>query len=520
MQEIPDSELDELFRKSLNTSNIPFEEKAWNAMEKKLDDENRRRAFYWRISGGIASLLLLVGVSTIVINKNSRTGSQLAANSNLTTTATYTNKNEKNNSFNTNGDNGPVTNIVSYSVVKPQEQNGTSQTNRIKVSKNAISSSGNSLKATTIKEQERTKGTDEAFTYTSHYITKRHKPNTSNSAETINNNNSTERKEQNTTTVSSYNSGSTIYNSNIKDNTKDLADNSLINSNNTDLGVGKAGSDNFTEETKYLTTATSLSQGVVSDEQNVNSNSNMAKETAYTTKETIKDSTKNSVTDSTSKFPVTALAKTDTASIHKKKTHLWSLNLVMNPEFSTSPSMDFYKPGSNVGLMAEYYLCNRMSVIVGGLYSTKNYTADGYQYKSETNSLPHNKVPSYVIGNCNVIEVPVLVRYKFLRKATYNIYASSGLLSYIMLKERYTYVYNATATSKGWSAPHEVINQNRYFFSIFTASIGIEKYLNERWSVQAEPYVQVPLSGIGDGRIMLISSGAYFTVKHYFGLKK
>ena len=59
MQELPDNELDNLFRKSLNTPNIPFDEKAWDAMEKKLDSEKVKGTFYWRLSGGIFSLLLL-----------------------------------------------------------------------------------------------------------------------------------------------------------------------------------------------------------------------------------------------------------------------------------------------------------------------------------------------------------------------------------------------------------------------------------------------------------------------------
>lgn len=54
--------IDELFRKSLNEQDIPFEEMHWLAMEQKLDQKlNKRKAVvWWTLMSGVAALLLIV----------------------------------------------------------------------------------------------------------------------------------------------------------------------------------------------------------------------------------------------------------------------------------------------------------------------------------------------------------------------------------------------------------------------------------------------------------------------------
>ena len=46
MSEIPDDELDDLFRKSAEETEIPFDPEAWRRMEQKLDG-NRPNGTIW-----------------------------------------------------------------------------------------------------------------------------------------------------------------------------------------------------------------------------------------------------------------------------------------------------------------------------------------------------------------------------------------------------------------------------------------------------------------------------------------
>ncbi|MEZ4903507.1 MAG: hypothetical protein R2822_17955 [Spirosomataceae bacterium] len=63
MQDLPDDELDQLFRKSAEEFERPFNPQAWNAMRQKLDDEDDQvGAIFWRKTSAIAVLLLVVGL--------------------------------------------------------------------------------------------------------------------------------------------------------------------------------------------------------------------------------------------------------------------------------------------------------------------------------------------------------------------------------------------------------------------------------------------------------------------------
>ena len=57
MQDIPDNELDKLFRDSAKRSNINFEEDSWQLMDKRLSARDKNRRFNRRL---LSSFLLLV----------------------------------------------------------------------------------------------------------------------------------------------------------------------------------------------------------------------------------------------------------------------------------------------------------------------------------------------------------------------------------------------------------------------------------------------------------------------------
>lgn len=166
-------------------------------------------------------------------------------------------------------------------------------------------------------------------------------------------------------------------------------------------------------------------------------------------------------------------------------------------------------PGVNAGLMLGYQITKRLSVESGVLYSSKIYTARPQDYH------PKQPIPNYyylkeVDANCSVIDVPVNLRYDLYRKKQRRIFVSTGLSSFWMKEENYTYKFN-------WSQPGsntEVYNQNRHLFSIWNVSAGYEMPLNNHFSLQAAPFVKLPLSGIGYGRVKLTSTGVLFSLKY------
>ena len=79
-----------------------------------------------------------------------------------------------------------------------------------------------------------------------------------------------------------------------------------------------------------------------------------------------------------------------------------------------------------------------------------------------------------------------------------------------MKKESYSYYYkypNGNEVSKLWS----ISNQNQHYFSVLDLSAGYEYSFSKRTSLLAEPYLKMPLSGIGAGKVKLNSGGILFT---------
>ena len=50
-------------------------------------------------------------------------------------------------------------------------------------------------------------------------------------------------------------------------------------------------------------------------------------------------------------------------------------------------------------------------------------------------------------------------------------------------------------------------NGNRHLFSILNVSAGYERKISKTLHIQAEPYLNLPLSGVGEGKVKLHSAG-------------
>ena len=79
-----------------------------------------------------------------------------------------------------------------------------------------------------------------------------------------------------------------------------------------------------------------------------------------------------------------------------------------------------------------------------------------------------------------------------------------------MKKESYDYLYQ-TPTGQTYNYEKTVSNENKHYFSVLTLSGGYQYKLSSRFSFIAEPYIKIPLSGIGLGKIKLNSTGVLVT---------
>jgi hypothetical protein len=190
------------------------------------------------------------------------------------------------------------------------------------------------------------------------------------------------------------------------------------------------------------------------------------------------------------------------------------IGVVAAPDMSNVKFSNTDKIGFNVGVQLEYRLSQRWSLTTGMLYTKKNYTARGKDFNAPKGTWLDNVTLNEVEGSCFMFDIPLNVRYDLNSGSNHRYFVSMGLSTYFMKKENYDYYYqysNGSASSRYRTYP----SSDRYWFSILNLSAGFEKKLSSRFSLQAEPYLKIPLKGVGYGNIQLNSYGVYFSLKFH-----
>ena len=197
------------------------------------------------------------------------------------------------------------------------------------------------------------------------------------------------------------------------------------------------------------------------------------------------------------------------------------IGAVFSPDLSTIGLRNFDRPGTNLGLSVQYQVTPRFSIQTGVLYSQKNYRALASQYVLPT-SLKWGVWPSSISGDCRMIDLPINVRYDvFLKKHPTGLFSqarwfvSGGVTAYWIEREAYQYNYanpnDPNIKYRNWET-----STGRQGISNLNVSLGYERQLNRRFSVQAEPFLKMPLRDIGAYKIRLISTGVFMSVRYRF----
>jgi len=197
----------------------------------------------------------------------------------------------------------------------------------------------------------------------------------------------------------------------------------------------------------------------------------------------------------------------DTQSEIRARRSRWSVGIEFSPDLSGASLGRVDDSGFNFGLNLEYHLTSKFSLSSGFVYAKKIYYAD-------QNIESYNRNPNWVLdrvdATCDVIDIPINLNYYIAGRERSGFLLSAGLSTYFMLTEDYDILYEQPSTERRWS----IRNENNHFLGIFNASIGYKKILSPTLSLQAEPFVKIPLQGIGEGEIDLFTSGLRLIFKY------
>jgi hypothetical protein len=191
------------------------------------------------------------------------------------------------------------------------------------------------------------------------------------------------------------------------------------------------------------------------------------------------------------------------------------VGLIIAPDYNSVKLMHNIKVTALTGGQLAYTITPRWSVSAGVLYSNKKYDGEGdyitppegYWLK-KTNGI----IPDEVSGSCRVIDVPIMVTFRFLQREVVSFSASAGIGSYFMLDEKYDFEF---MQDNPGAATHWQTGENTgSWFGIANFALGMEFQTTQRTFVTVEPYMKLPLNQIGWGKISLYSAGLSFALKY------
>jgi hypothetical protein len=76
-----------------------------------------------------------------------------------------------------------------------------------------------------------------------------------------------------------------------------------------------------------------------------------------------------------------------------------------------------------------------------------------------------------------------------------------------MNKEHYNYEAKYMGGGPSWPGQWTYKTPHDYWFSILNFSIGYEQKLGNVGNLRLEPYLRIPLSGMGTGKLPIMSTG-------------
>lgn len=204
-------------------------------------------------------------------------------------------------------------------------------------------------------------------------------------------------------------------------------------------------------------------------------------------------------------------SNTITEKTTNRKMHIY---FGIGTEWSVTSKMPVGPTKLKLQLGGEYQFLKKWSVLSGVNYTVKDYQTNAEDYTVKPGFWTNGIKPSSISAKCNVLEIPLNIRYYFnaQNSSRNSFFLTAGASSYLMATERYDFVYDIDdpTLKQGWNGKWE----NIHYFSALHFSAGYQKSLHRNCSVLMEPYVDLPLNGIGFGQIDLVSFGLSLQFKY------
>ena len=158
------------------------------------------------------------------------------------------------------------------------------------------------------------------------------------------------------------------------------------------------------------------------------------------------------------------------------------------------------------GLGFQYGFGKNFSIRAGIQSARKKYSARDEDYNPPPRNWAANVTLNSIFADCKVYEIPVSLSYKIanLKKTTINL--SVGSSSYFMKREEYKFNYK-TPSGNDTTRVAVFNNNSEHLASTINFSMFLERKISNRLAFFVEPFIKVPVDGIGFGQTKIYNAG-------------
>ena len=179
--------------------------------------------------------------------------------------------------------------------------------------------------------------------------------------------------------------------------------------------------------------------------------------------------------------------------------------LIGGPDFSKVQTGPFSGPGLGAGVIAGYKINSRVFLETGISIDTKYYYSNGNIFNKADASMPDEMIINNLESRSRILEIPLNVGCLFYGNKNTNLFVATGIAAYIMTKEKNNYNFTENGSPGKMVGIYE--RNNLKMPAVFNISAGLEERLSKLINLRIEPYLKLPLQGIGVGKLPVTSAG-------------
>ncbi|WP_163715104.1 porin family protein [Mangrovibacterium lignilyticum] len=180
-----------------------------------------------------------------------------------------------------------------------------------------------------------------------------------------------------------------------------------------------------------------------------------------------------------------------------------AITVLAAPAYNGVDKLNQAKIGGDFGVLFSVAVSKRWAVSTGAIYALKLYETDGDSYHPAQDD-GYSYDPMSVNADCRVLDIPLNIDYKLLILPKTSFSLGTGVSTYFMLSEKYSYQYAYGPEQKDAVS---LKNNSIHWVSVLNLQASLERQLSSQISISLRPYLKVPFQDIGYGRVRLQSFG-------------